>query len=93
MASYSETFGMVTLESMACGTPVIGSNKGGTKSLLNEGKLGILFEPKNPKDLAEKLNYVLSGNLQFREKELVNFSQEFDYNLICEKIENLIDPA
>jgi hypothetical protein len=36
---------------------------------------------------------VLSGNLQFREKELVNFSQEFDYNLICEKIENLIDPA
>lgn len=93
MASYSETFGMVTLESMACGTPVIGSNKGGTKSLLNEGKLGILFEPKNPQDLAEKLNYVLSGNLQFREKELVNFSQEFDYNLVCEKIENLINPA
>ena len=93
MASYSETFGMVTLESMACGTPVIGSNTGGTKSLLNEGKLGILFEPKNPQDLAEKLKNALSSNLKFSEKELVNFTKEFDYNLICEKIENLIDTA
>ena len=91
MASDSETFGMVTLESMACGTPVIGSNTGGTKSLLNEGKLGVLFETKNPRDLAEKLNYVLSGSNKFCEKELVNFSQEFDYNLVCEKIENLIN--
>ena len=93
LASYSETFGMVTLESMACGTPVIGSNKGGTKSLLNEGKLGILFEPKNPEDLAEKLNHALSSNIKFSEKELVNFTKEFDYNLVCEKIENLINPA
>jgi glycosyltransferase involved in cell wall biosynthesis len=91
MASYSETFGMVTLESMACGTPVIGSDSGGTKSLLNEGKLGILFEPKNPQDLAEKLNNALSSNLKFSEKELVNFAEEFDHNLICEKIENLIN--
>ena len=93
MASYSETFGMVTLESMACGTPVIGSDSGGTKSLLNEGELGILFEPKNPQDLAEKLNNALSSNLKFSEKELVNFAEEFDYNLVCEKIENLINPA
>ncbi len=90
MASYSETFGMVTLESMACGTPVIGSNKGGTKSLLNEGKLGILFEPKNPQDLAEKLNNVLSSNHKFSEKELVNFANEFDYNKICERVEKLL---
>ncbi|MEN9914508.1 MAG: hypothetical protein RL528_1263, partial [Bacteroidota bacterium] len=82
---------MVTLESMACGTPVIGSDSGGTKSLLNEGKLGILFEPKNPQDLAEKLNNALSSNLKFSEKELVNFTKEFDFNLVCEKIENLIN--
>jgi glycosyltransferase involved in cell wall biosynthesis len=93
MASYSETFGMVTLESMACGTPVIGSNTGGTKSLLNEGGLGVLFETKNPQDLAEKLNNALSSNHKFSEKELVNFTKEFDYNLVCEKIENLINPA
>jgi Fe-S cluster biosynthesis and repair protein YggX len=59
--------------------------------LLNEGKLGILFEPKNPQDLAEKLNNVLSSNHKFSENELVNFANEFDYNLVCEKIENLIN--
>jgi glycosyltransferase involved in cell wall biosynthesis len=82
---------MVTLESIACGTPVIGSNTGGTKSLLNEGKLGILFEPKNPQDLAEKLNYVLTTPSLISKSQLVASAQTFDYNLICEKIENLIN--
>jgi len=91
MASDSETFGMVTLESMACETPVIGSDSGGTKSLLNEGKLGILFEPKNPQDLAEKLNYVLTTPSLISKSQLVASAQTFDYNLICEKIENLIN--
>jgi glycosyltransferase involved in cell wall biosynthesis len=91
MASDSETFGMVTLESMACGTPVIGSDSGGTKSLLNEGKLGVLFETKNPQDLAEKLNLSLTLKNKFCEKELLSFAQEFDHNLVCEKIENLIN--
>jgi len=90
MASYSETFGMVTLESMACGTPVIGSNTGGTKSLLNEGKLGILFEPKNSQDLAEKLNYVLTTPSLISKTQLVASAQTFDYNKICERVEKLL---
>ena len=90
MASDSETFGMVTLESIACGTPVIGSNAGGTISLLKNGELGILFETKNPQDLAEKINTALLGNKKFCKKELINFAKEFDYNLVCEKIGRLI---
>jgi glycosyltransferase involved in cell wall biosynthesis len=90
MASYSETFGMVTLESMACGTPVIGSDSGGTKSLLNEGKLGILFEPKNPQDLAEKLNYVLTTPSLISKSQLVASAQTFDYNKVCERVEKLL---
>ena len=90
MASYSETFGMVTLESMACGTTVIGSNKGGTKSLLNEGKLGILFEPKNSQDLAEKLNYVLTTPTLISKSELIAYALTFDYNKICERVEKLL---
>ena len=90
MASYSETFGMVTLESMACGTPVIGSDSGGTKSLIKEGKLGILFEPKNPLDLAEKLNYVLTTPSLISKSQLVTSAQTFDYNMICERVEKLL---
>ena len=90
MASYSETFGMVTLESMACGTPVIGSDSGGTNSLLNDGELGVLFETKNLQDLAEKLNHVLTTPTLISKSELVAYALTFDYNKICERVEKLL---
>lgn len=46
MPSHGETYGMVTLEAMAAGVPVVGTDKDGTKELLKDGKLGYLF----PKD-------------------------------------------
>jgi glycosyltransferase involved in cell wall biosynthesis len=75
---------------MACGTPVIGSDSGGTKSLLNEGKLGLLFETKNPQDLAEKLNNVLTTPSLISKSQLVDSAHSFDYNKICERVEKLL---
>ncbi len=43
MASKGEPFGMVTIEAMASGCPVIGTNKDGTKEILKNGELGYLF--------------------------------------------------
>lgn len=40
-----EDFGMSPLESMACGTPVIGVNDGGLKETIIDGKTGILIDP------------------------------------------------
>lgn len=48
------------LEAMASGKAVIASNVGGLKELVHNGVNGILFEPKNAGDLANKLNYILS---------------------------------
>ncbi|WP_430509524.1 glycosyltransferase family 4 protein [Gottfriedia solisilvae] len=45
--SDTETFGNVVLESMACGTPVIGANAGGVKNIIRDYSTGILCEPKN----------------------------------------------
>ena len=36
--SATETFGNVVLESLACGTPVIGANSGGVKNIITDGK-------------------------------------------------------
>lgn len=47
MASERETFGTVTIEAMASGTPVIGTDTGGTIEILEEGKLGKLFVPND----------------------------------------------
>lgn len=71
MASDNESVGMVTLESLATETPVIGSNCGGTKEILKKGG-GILFETGNPKDLAEKIRHAF-GSYEHQDnlKELV----------------------
>ena len=49
------------LKSMAAGTPVIGSRIGGIPELIDDGTDGLLFEPKNPEDLAQKILRMLSN--------------------------------
>ena len=46
------------LESMACGKPVVGANIGGIPEHINHGEDGLVFEPGNHHDLAEKINFL-----------------------------------
>lgn len=50
LPSHNETYGMVTLEAMAAGVPVIGTAAGGTVEILEEGKLGYLFAAQDAAD-------------------------------------------
>ncbi len=54
-----EQFGMVIPESLACGTPVIGTEVGGIKEQLFGKNIGILVPPRDAKLLAEKIIYLL----------------------------------
>mmetsp|Transcript_12578 Transcript_12578/g.40112 ORF Transcript_12578/g.40112 Transcript_12578/m.40112 type:complete len:212 (+) Transcript_12578:1155-1790(+) len=54
MPSDSETLGFVVLESMASGVPVVGCNRGGIPSLIDDGKTGYLFEPGDTDELAAR---------------------------------------
>ncbi|MEJ7766273.1 MAG: glycosyltransferase family 1 protein [Chitinophagaceae bacterium] len=56
-----EPFGITPLESMACGTPVIGSNVGGIKYSIANGKTGFLVPPNDPEALSNKICELL-GN-------------------------------
>lgn len=60
--SPTETFGNVVLESLACGTPVIGANSGGVKNIIADGKTGFLCEPKNPESFLLSIYQLLNNN-------------------------------
>ena len=53
--SRNETFGLVTVEAMRCGTAVIGANSGGPLEIIEDGENGLLFESGNAEDLASKI--------------------------------------
>lgn len=62
MPSQYETFGMVALEAMACGTPVIASNVGGLHHLVVNEETGYLVVPNDPQTLAEHLKYIFEND-------------------------------
>jgi glycosyltransferase involved in cell wall biosynthesis len=59
--SIYEPFGIVLLEAMACGKPVVASNVGGIPFVVEEGKTGLLFESGNVEDLADKIMTILEN--------------------------------
>ncbi|MCK5559919.1 MAG: glycosyltransferase family 4 protein, partial [Thermoplasmata archaeon] len=56
-----EAFGLVVIEAMACGKPVIISNIPGVSENITDGEEGLIVEPTNPKDIAKKINYLMKN--------------------------------
>ncbi len=69
-----ESFGYSIIEGYACGVPVIASDIGSARELIEEGDTGFLFEPGNPDDLRGKISRMMAmdnGNLMaMKEKAL-----------------------
>jgi glycosyltransferase involved in cell wall biosynthesis len=59
-SEWYETFALVALEAYAAGKPVLGSNLGSLPYVIENGRSGLLFEPANAVDLAEKTRHLLS---------------------------------
>jgi D-inositol-3-phosphate glycosyltransferase len=87
MATKAETFGMVTVESLICGTPVLGSNAGGTPEILEQTRGGVLFETLNATDLAVKIDEILDQAISFDQNDLKAMSKIYDHTKVCESVE------
>ena len=60
MPSAYESFGLVAVESMACGTPVVASQVGGLRSIVDDGRNGFLIPWRHPNLFADKLEQILA---------------------------------
>ena len=58
--SLTESFGLVALEAMACGTPVVGTRVGGLQTVIQDGESGLLVPAGDYQALAEAMARVLT---------------------------------
>lgn len=71
--SRNEAFGLVVIEALACGAPVIGTNQGGIPEIITP-EVGMVFEPENYQELAEKIKLILNDKVGFDRKRNANYA-------------------
>lgn len=93
MPSLYESFGMVALEAMACGTPVIASEVGGLGYLVQDGITGYTIPDSDPGMLCEKLSNLLGDN-ELRStmgKRAADYATEYAWEKITSAIIKVYD--
>lgn len=89
LPSISETFGIVVLEAMKNGLPVVATRVGGIPDIITQNKSGLLVEPRNEKALAQAILKILESPALAAKlkREGLSRVKDFDWKEIIKKIE------
>ena len=95
LASLEEGLSLTILEAMACKLPIVATRNTGIESINSKYELKLLIEPRNPKDIAEKINYLYENTIlrnKLSQNALKTISKGgftwFDYGIRYKKILN-----
>ncbi len=86
-----EDFGIVTVEALAAGAPVIGLKKAGTKDIVEDGVSGVLFDQQTVDDVVAAIKRAES--ITFLPGTLRRKSRRFDKSLFITKMRKIVSDA
>lgn len=82
LPSLYENFGVVYIEAMACGKPVIATNAGGPREIVNND-VGIQVPPKDVKAIRDAVEYMLDNYQNYSPKRIARYAKErFSYQAV-----------
>jgi D-inositol-3-phosphate glycosyltransferase len=93
MPSHYESFGLVALEAMACGTPVVASETGGLVYLVKDGETGLHVPTAEPQALADKLQHLLENEAELRRlgQQAAKYASGFEWGRVADRMINVYE--
>ena len=92
LASISEALGYVLIEAGMAGVPVVATSVGGIPEVVKDMQTGMLVQPRNARDLAHAISYIMEHPKESREygsKLKENTASEFSLVKMLEAIQNI----
>ena len=89
--SAEEDFGIILVEAMACGIPVIAFNKGGAKESVINGRNGILFDEQNSQSIKDAVSQFEKQKDSFDPTAIRKHSEKFSRVIFEENIKNFVN--
>ena len=84
LPSLGESFGIVQIEAMACGKPIVATYNGGSEEIITSKDYGLLCEPANPDEPAEKI--LIALDKEWGCDKIEEYAEQFTWENITEEI-------
>lgn len=92
LSTTKETFGIGTLEALACGVPVLGFAHGSNLDLVEHGQTGYLAQPGNIDDLAQGLSWCLENRARLSDNARES-ARKWTWEAACQQVAGIYELA